>query len=239
MLSVHPYLPFLKIQLPYRDSNPRPSHYATSRKVADHWIFFNWLNPSTCTMALGLTQPLTEMSTRKYFWEVERGRRVSLTISSPSVSRLSRQGKILDISQPFRPQRSVTGISLYFNVKVLIILQLSEKIWSGYTEKRNDFSFISEHESGTHIHYINSFRWGREHSWISLETTRSVSSVICRWLSRMSFMREKRPKSGHICWFPIIQYLPYTAFVSKHLAQFRSVPRKLTKMTFNITASQT
>jgi hypothetical protein len=26
--------------------------------------FFNLLNPSSCTMALGLTQPLTEMSTR-------------------------------------------------------------------------------------------------------------------------------------------------------------------------------
>jgi hypothetical protein len=27
-------------------------------------IFFNWLNPSSRTMALGSTQPLTEMSTR-------------------------------------------------------------------------------------------------------------------------------------------------------------------------------
>jgi hypothetical protein len=26
--------------------------------------FFSWLNPSSCTVALGLTQPLTEMSTR-------------------------------------------------------------------------------------------------------------------------------------------------------------------------------
>jgi hypothetical protein len=42
-------------------------HYAASRKVAgsipDEVIgFFNW--PSSHTMALGLTQPLTEMSTR-------------------------------------------------------------------------------------------------------------------------------------------------------------------------------
>jgi hypothetical protein len=29
------------------------------------WIFFNWPNPSSCTVALGSTQPLTEMSTRK------------------------------------------------------------------------------------------------------------------------------------------------------------------------------
>jgi hypothetical protein len=44
-------------------------HYATNRKVAgsipDGVIgFFNRPNPSSCTMALGSTQPLTEMSTR-------------------------------------------------------------------------------------------------------------------------------------------------------------------------------
>jgi hypothetical protein len=30
-----------------------------------HRIFFNWPNPSICTMVLGFTQPLTEMRTRK------------------------------------------------------------------------------------------------------------------------------------------------------------------------------
>jgi hypothetical protein len=44
-------------------------HYATSRKVAgsipDEVIwFFNWPNPSSRTMALGSTHPLTEMSTK-------------------------------------------------------------------------------------------------------------------------------------------------------------------------------
>jgi hypothetical protein len=43
--------------------------YATSRKVAGSILdevirFFNWPNPSSHTVALGLTQPLTEMSTR-------------------------------------------------------------------------------------------------------------------------------------------------------------------------------
>jgi hypothetical protein len=30
--------------------------------------FFNLSNPSSRTMTLGFTQPLTEMSTRRYFW---------------------------------------------------------------------------------------------------------------------------------------------------------------------------
>jgi hypothetical protein len=40
----------------------------TSRKVAvsspDEVVFFNLPNPSSCTKALGWTQPLTEMSSR-------------------------------------------------------------------------------------------------------------------------------------------------------------------------------
>jgi hypothetical protein len=44
-------------------------HYATSRKVAGSIPnevigFFNWPNPSSRTMTLGSTQPLTEMSAR-------------------------------------------------------------------------------------------------------------------------------------------------------------------------------
>jgi hypothetical protein len=34
--------------------------------VPDEVDFFNLPNPSSCTMALGLTQPLTEMSTRNF-----------------------------------------------------------------------------------------------------------------------------------------------------------------------------
>jgi hypothetical protein len=47
-------------------------------------------DPSSLTVALEFTQPLTEMSTRKSFWEVNRGWRARLTTSSLSVSRLSR-----------------------------------------------------------------------------------------------------------------------------------------------------
>ena len=52
-------------------------HCATSLKVAGSIPdgitgIFHWHNPSCRTMALGLTQPLTEMSTRDISWEVRR-----------------------------------------------------------------------------------------------------------------------------------------------------------------------
>jgi hypothetical protein len=47
-------------------------HYATNRQVADSIPdvigIFHWHNPSGRTMALGSTQPLTEMSTRCISW---------------------------------------------------------------------------------------------------------------------------------------------------------------------------
>jgi hypothetical protein len=48
-------------------------HSAKSRKVAGLIHdgitgIFHWHNPSSHTMALGLTQPLTEMSTRSISW---------------------------------------------------------------------------------------------------------------------------------------------------------------------------
>jgi len=49
-------------------------HCATNRKVASSLPdgftgIFHWRNPSGRTMALGLTQPLTEISTRNISWE--------------------------------------------------------------------------------------------------------------------------------------------------------------------------
>ena len=64
-------------------------HCATSRKVAvsipDGAIeIFHWHNPSGRTMALGLTQPLTEMSTRNNSWWGKDRRYVGLTTVPPS-----------------------------------------------------------------------------------------------------------------------------------------------------------
>jgi hypothetical protein len=51
---------------------------------------------------------------KKCFWGVELGLCVGLTILPPFMSRLSRKCTILNISQPYRPPRPVTGIALLF-----------------------------------------------------------------------------------------------------------------------------
>jgi hypothetical protein len=89
-----------------------------SREVETRWsesIFFNWPNLS------GTTRPSNRNVYQKQkicFWGVESGRGVRLTTLPPSVSRLSRQCGIINISQPYRCLRPITGIDFFIIFRI-------------------------------------------------------------------------------------------------------------------------
>jgi hypothetical protein len=87
----------------------------------ERWIFFfNLSNTFSQTMALGSTQPLTEISTRSLL-ELKGGWRVRLTNVSPSVSRLSIQNVGASMSGNTMGHH---GLLPFYNLKKLKTLAL-------------------------------------------------------------------------------------------------------------------
>jgi hypothetical protein len=148
---------------PYRNPDliPPPGHYATSRKVAgsisDGVIgFFNWPDPSTRTMALGSTQPLTEMSTRNLPGGKGRpARKADLTaIWEP------------DVSQPYGPPWSVAGNTAGVPDAWL---QRSAKFDETKGNERN----VSKGDNGVVIRRVGDGKEKKsERNWIKIESCR-------------------------------------------------------------------
>ena len=129
---------------------------AARRKVAG-WIsdgvtgIFHWHNPSARTMALGLTQPLTEMSTRNISWG--KGRRwLRLTTLSPSCAHC------LEIWEPQPPGtlKACPGLYVYkraainyskMDTTVVTMLIRPVRIQSFYSTCRH-----MQHTCSIHVH---------------------------------------------------------------------------------------
>jgi hypothetical protein len=91
-------------------------HCTTNRKVAssipDGVIgIFHWHNPSGRTMALGLTQPLTEMSTRNISWGVKATGGSGWQPYHLHVPIVLKSGR-LNLLEPYGPVQACNEISL-------------------------------------------------------------------------------------------------------------------------------
>jgi hypothetical protein len=80
-------------------------HYVTSRKFAgsspDEVVFYNLPNPSSRTMALGSTQPLTEISTRIFLGGKGRPALKADNLTAICEPIVQRKCGTLDVSQPY------------------------------------------------------------------------------------------------------------------------------------------
>jgi hypothetical protein len=105
-------------------------NYATSQKVTGSIPdevneFFSIHIVLLATLGAGVYSASNRNEYQKQknnvFWGVEFSRCIRLATLPPSVSRLSKQCGILNISQPRRPSRPVSGIALLYGDRVCFL----------------------------------------------------------------------------------------------------------------------
>jgi hypothetical protein len=108
-------------------------HYRRSRirfRIRSLDFFFSLSNLSSSTMALGSTQPVKEMSTRKL--RGGKGLPARVTASSQYLSRSSRKCGSLDVSQTRGPPRPVTEIALTPPPLLAVATFVGAELCAGY-----------------------------------------------------------------------------------------------------------
>jgi hypothetical protein len=120
-------------------------------------FFFDWPNPSSHTMAVGSTRPLTEMSTRN-LPGAKGSRRVRLTTLPPSMSRLYRK--------MWEPQRLTT-------------------LWASTACHRESFMFwpfISVSPANSHSTNCSAFVYSSHNSTIHSLEARGVAKQPTKYI---------------------------------------------------------